>query len=163
MESTEEWRAVAGWTDLYEVSDLGRVRNRKTGHIKAQQIDSNGRRWVALQRGSDKTQTARVSRLVGLAFLAAPLEGQTDVCHNDGDLANNHAINLRWDTHAANMADVVEHGTGRNQNTGKTRCKRDHELNAANTYVAPKAGGRACRACRQIHDQNYRQRKRSTP
>lgn len=160
MTTTEEWRPAVGWSDLYEVSNLGRVRNHKTGHVKAQQTDTKGRRWVALQRGSGKTQTARVSRLVGLAFLPVPTEGQTDVCHNDGDLANNCATNLRWDTHAANMADVVEHGTGRNQNTDKTRCKRDHELNAANTYVAPKTGARACRACRQLHDQKYRQRRK---
>ena len=33
------------------------------------------------------------------------------MCHNDGNPANNHYTNLRWDTPAGNQADRVKHGT----------------------------------------------------
>jgi WhiB family redox-sensing transcriptional regulator len=36
--------------------------------------------------------------------------------------------------------------TGRSHNTTKTRCKRGHPFDAANTYYAP-GGERRCRAC----------------
>ena len=32
-------------------------------------------------------------------------------CHNDGDAANNHLDNLRWDTYRANEHDKIRHGT----------------------------------------------------
>lgn len=33
-----------------------------------------------------------------------------EVCHNDGNPANNHVSNLRWDTHSENMKDSFRQG-----------------------------------------------------
>lgn len=46
---------------------------------------------------------------------------------------------------------VVVRGTGRSAaNAIKTRCIHGHPFDAENTYYDPK-GGRACRACKAIH------------
>lgn len=48
--------------------------------------------------------------LVAEAFIPNPY-GYPCVLHNDGDPYNNHVSNLRWGTHADNMADAKRHGT----------------------------------------------------
>jgi len=46
-----------------------------------------------------------VHRLVLEAFVG-PCPAGTECCHGDGDPTNNHVENLRWDTHATNMAEA---------------------------------------------------------
>lgn len=48
--------------------------------------------------------------LVLLAF-AGPRPAGMHCCHNDGNPANNHLSNLRYDTPAGNNADKLRHGT----------------------------------------------------
>ena len=51
-----------------------------------------------------------VHQLVAEAFLGPCPQGM-EVCHNDGDRANNKLENLRYDTRKANHADKRVHGT----------------------------------------------------
>lgn len=46
---------------------------------------------------------------VALAWVGPKPDGM-EVCHGDGDPANNRADNLRWDTRAANIEDAFRHG-----------------------------------------------------
>lgn len=51
-----------------------------------------------------------VHRLIATAFLG-PIPSGYEVCHNDGNPANNTPTNLRFDTRKGNLADRVAHGT----------------------------------------------------
>lgn len=51
-----------------------------------------------------------VHRLVAVAFLPPPAEGQTCVRHLNGTPTDNRAENLAWGTQAENMADCISHG-----------------------------------------------------
>jgi hypothetical protein len=51
-----------------------------------------------------------VAPLVLSAFAGPKPEGM-EACHENGDGLNNHLSNLRWDTHANNVADMGRHGT----------------------------------------------------
>jgi hypothetical protein len=51
-----------------------------------------------------------VHRLVLEAFIGLRPEG-LECCHADGVRTNNRLENLRWDTHASNIADMRRHGT----------------------------------------------------
>lgn len=70
---------------------------RKDGHIE-----------VPLSRGGAR-KMAMVHQLV-LAAFAGPCPPGQEGCHNNGQPADCALANLRWDTHAANMADMVRHG-----------------------------------------------------
>lgn len=121
----EKWRNVAGWEDLYEVSDLGRVRSverivltprferlvehKRKARILAPSKASNGYRHLILSRDGEKV-TKSVHDLVCTAFHGPRPDGHT-VAHNDGSRCNNAAANLRWASQADNLADRAGHGT----------------------------------------------------
>lgn len=65
--------------------------------------------YVNLRRDA-KGFTRHIHRLVLENFIGPPPEGM-EGCHGDGDPSNNRLDNLRWDTHLANFADSVRHGT----------------------------------------------------
>lgn len=147
--SRERWVPVAGYEDVYEISDRGRVRRAvdgprgaKAGHVLSPGVSSTGHAHVALFRDGRKRQIG-VHRLVAIAFLGAPRPGQL-VCHNDGNPLNNALSNLRWDSQAGNIRDSVLHGTHRN--TRKTECLRGHPLSGPNLYQRAN-GRRECRTC----------------
>jgi hypothetical protein len=110
----EEWKAIAGFEGLYEVSNLGRVRSldrvwnqpgprggfinrRCAGQILKQQLDRYGYFRVKLwNKGSSKKFL--VHRLVGLSFLENPGDKPT-VDHINCQRTENRIDNLRWATH----------------------------------------------------------------
>lgn len=112
---------MVGWEAYYEVSNLGRVRScarvivRANGwpyavqeRILRARVGEHDVR-VALRRPG-RNKTCRVHRLVLEAFVGPCPEGM-EGCHNNGDPHDNRVENLRWDTHSANMADMIVHGT----------------------------------------------------
>lgn len=108
--SMEKWKPVLGYEDLYEVSNLGNVRNLRTGAAKIATYDPKTKRNNLLLWRSNKCKNVRISTLVLSAFVGPRPEG-LECCHNDGDALNNKLENLRWDTHTSNIHDRVLHGT----------------------------------------------------
>lgn len=87
---TEEWRfAGRGPYAVYEVSNLGRVRNR--GRIL--KGATNGRYRVVYMH---PLAHRRVDELVAAAFLPPRPSPAHEVRHIDGDPGNNRASNLGW-------------------------------------------------------------------
>lgn len=114
MSLAETWVPIPGFS-AYEVSSLGRVRSWKPWRNLPvprlrRLIDNDGYLGLVLQNDEGENKTRQVHVLVALAFLG-PRPGRLDVCHNDGDPANNVPSNLRYDTRAANVRDMQEHGT----------------------------------------------------
>jgi hypothetical protein len=107
---TERWRPVIGYESIYEVSDAGRVRNIKTGHMKKPTTDKKDGRLFLLLWKDGKATIFRVSRIVLTSFVGKCPIGFYG-CHNDGDPSNNKLSNLRWDTPSSNRADTLIHGT----------------------------------------------------
>lgn len=116
-----QWRPVDGYEGTYEVSNGGQVRSidrtvsfadgrvrRYAGKVLARYL-ADGYWKVTLKR-QDKGNRVHVHILVAAAF-KGPCPGGYEVCHNDGDRANCRASNLRYDTHAGNLADCLAHGT----------------------------------------------------
>src|SRR5262252_6031859 len=79
----QHWRDVAGYDSIYQVSDLGQVRNIQTGKILQPVKIKNGRLYVSLcSDGFQKKCT--VHSLVAAAFLGECPSGH-EITHKDGD------------------------------------------------------------------------------
>lgn len=114
---TEEWTALYGWEDYYEISDQGRVRrivggrgSRSYGKCKVITV-SSGRAVVSLNKPNYQA-TIQIHRAMLLSFYDLPEDTElTESCHKDGNSLNNVLENLYWGTSKTNGEDMVEHGT----------------------------------------------------
>ena len=84
----------------YEVSNLGRVRNKRTGQVLAPINRGDGYLKVNLYYKGEMKQL-QVHRLVATAFVPGWREG-LEINHKNGDKHDNRAENLEWVTHSAN-------------------------------------------------------------
>lgn len=100
MEKQEEWK-VTSEDDNYEISNLGRVKNRKTGRILKSHING-GYIQVSLCKNG-KRRTIKVHRLVTTEFIENK-EQKPQVNHLDKDKTNNSVDNLEWATAQENNA-----------------------------------------------------------
>lgn len=153
---TEAWKPVVGRLIPYEISDLGRVRNRNGRILKPTPAGPVGKKYLRVRvAGKDRY----VHRLVLEAFVG-PCPPGMETCHNNGDRFDNRLENLRWDTPSNNGRDKAKHGTDHNAN--KTHCDSGHEFTPENTRRT-KAGHRQCRACNREQSREAMRDKLSTP
>lgn len=82
----------------YSVSDLGNIRNDKTGRILKFYIKPSGYKQVQLGR---KTVPQYVHRLVASAFIPNTLN-KPQVNHKNGNKGDNRVENLEWVTASEN-------------------------------------------------------------
>lgn len=106
----ENWRRVAtpGFETLYEVSDLGRVRRAKSGHVLKPGAHPKGYWNYTLANGVRKNALGH--RLVLEAF-AGPCPEDHEARHLDGNRKNNQLGNLIWGTSSENEDDKKGHDT----------------------------------------------------
>lgn len=94
-EHPERWQKIAGF-EHFDVSNLGRVRSRRTGKELSPGKGRNGAPVVGLRDKDNRPTTRFVSVLVARAFLGEPPSPTAVVTHANGDKADNRACNLRW-------------------------------------------------------------------
>lgn len=106
--------------DRYEVSNLGNVRNRKTGRVLRPRPNyKNGYGRVKL---GDRDYY--VHRLVAGNFFAAEDDINTlDVNHIDGDHTNNCINNLEWCTRKENIRHSIDKGLNTHKKVRIVRCR----------------------------------------
>ena len=101
----EIFMPIKGYEDTYAVSNLGRVRNIKTGRILKPTRLTTGYMKVDLYKDGKK-KMYYVHRLVLSTFKANP-DNKTEVNHRDENKENNALNNLEWATPKEN----ANHGT----------------------------------------------------
>lgn len=106
----EEWKTI-DINPNYEVSNFGRVRNKK-GHIMKLQVGTHGYFQVNLDFDG-KNKTKKVHRLVATAFIPNPYN-KPQINHIDGNKQNNHISNLEWCTGSENVKHAFNIGLNEN-------------------------------------------------
>ena len=116
---TEIWLPIEGYENLYEVSNLGRVRSLEHTVIKKNGVKlkvpgkilkprSNNRGYLMIRLYKNGIyRDFLLHRIVSTAFIPNP-DKKFQVNHLDEDTLNNSAENLEWCTQKEN----VNYGTG---------------------------------------------------
>ena len=131
----EQWKTIEGF-DMYEVSDLGRVRRSvpcagsRAGRILSQSFYGGGNRYlyVGLSKNG-KVFQKRVHVLVAKAFIPNPLN-LPEVNHV-GKKPDNRAEKLEWRSklgHAQDGAIRKQRGDGVSFNTSKGKYKAGYSV-----------------------------------
>lgn len=100
----EVWKLASG-SDVYEVSNLGRVR--RAGRLLSPRLRKGYLAAHFSERGVKRN--APIHILVCEAF-NGPRPDMHVAAHSDGDPLNNRADNLRWATISENVLDRYQHG-----------------------------------------------------
>ena len=103
--SEEEWKDIQGYEGLYQVSNLGNIKNKKGKLLKPFRKGKYGHSLVGLSKDNKSTKY-QVHRIVAIHFIPNP-ENKPEVCHKDNTLdkngfLDNSASNLIWGTHKEN-------------------------------------------------------------
>ena len=101
----------------YEASDLGEIRNIKTGRVLVQFIGKDG--YLRTQIAG---KTRLVHRLIAKTFVPKP-EGKDFVNHIDGDKQNNEVRNLEWVTRSENIKHAYSIGLKSSNGSRNGRSK----------------------------------------
>lgn len=128
----EEWKDIPGFEEIYEASNLGRIRSKegkttnsalhgechwkqrilKQSYIKrkaGENVDAKVTLWK-----DKKPHYYLVSRLIALSWITGYTKGMT-VNHKDGNPLNNNANNLEWVSLHDNILHGFENGLYSNQ------------------------------------------------
>ena len=119
------WKA---FSDKYEVSSLGYVRNIKTSHILKGDLNSKGYLRVSL---SGKRYF--IHRLIAILYVPNPLN-LLQVNHKDLDKTNNNSNNLEWCTNDYN----TEHSYLNGRLSGNTKLSTNDVLSILSSKLSTK-------------------------
>ena len=104
MTEVETFVKIEGFEN-YEVSNLGKVRNIKSGRVLKPSLNQSGYLGLCLYE-NNKRKYLLLHRIIATAFIDNP-EGKPQVNHIDENKLNNDLSNLEWCTARENAI----HGT----------------------------------------------------
>jgi hypothetical protein len=175
-QSIEQWRPIAGYESLYEVSDFGRVRSldgirwngQKMHKFKGRLLILHGNKYLHVilsRRGAVKP--FKVHALVATAFLSPcpGIRGRGKGCyhidHVNRDTKDNRACNLRWLTMEDNVFAENPNSIGRLKGSRHFNAKlTESQVLAIRSLSTPAKD--VARECGISKDYVYRIRKRET-
>ena len=103
----EYWTDIKGYPN-YSVSNLGRVRSKKTGKILKPYKTNRGYLTVGFWSDGKKKRLS-IHRLVAQAFIQN-LNNLPEVNHINGCKADNNVNNLEWSSGSANISHAYQTG-----------------------------------------------------
>lgn len=130
---SERWVTLSGHED-YEVSDMGRVRNKVTGRVRKTVMSSRYHRIRV------DGHTISVHRAVLISFVGK-VPSKPNALHKDGDRDNNCLKNLYWGTQADNYEDARRSGTNpHGERHGGSKLTKEAAEEISSTPKTPGSG-----------------------
>lgn len=118
----EDWEPInLNGLSNYEVSNKGRVRNKKTGRILKGAPDQNGEQIVSLTENGVK-RSYRIKKLVAEAFMESPRVDYPVLSYRDGDKHNIDSNNLEYISTAESVRRTFRNGRKQRHIMKKVRC-----------------------------------------
>lgn len=106
----EEWRDVAGYEGLYQVSNMGRVKSFHHGKVVVFSPKCYRNRYPEVYLSNNgRDERVLAHRLVAQTFIPNP-EGKEQVNHKNGVKSDNRIENLEWVTGSENMRHAYRTG-----------------------------------------------------
>lgn len=111
----EEWKDIIEYEGLYQVSNLGNVKNSRTNKLLSLRYRKDNHIDCMLYKNGQGKRYS-VHRLVAIAFISNP-NNYPIINHIDGNGLNNNVSNLEWCTYSyntqhANDNNLINHKTG---------------------------------------------------
>lgn len=94
-----EWRTIPEF-EMYEASDQGKIRNKKSGRVLKGSVVEKGYLRVSLMKDG-KVAYRMVHQIIATVFIPNPDE-KPFVDHKNTDTADNRVENLQWSTYSEN-------------------------------------------------------------
>ena len=113
--NNECWRNISGYLN-YQVSNVGRIINSKTGRIMKPSIDTSGYFQIGLCKDS-KQKLYIIHRLVAQECIENP-DNKNCVDHVNHNRADNTITNIRWVSGSENQMNRTKQ-----QNTSSSKYK----------------------------------------
>ena len=122
----EIWKDIVGYEDLYQISNMGRVKSleriaRNNHKIKEKILTPNLNKGGYLRvhlRKDNYSYTPLIHRLVAQAFLPNP-NNKPQIDHINTNKTDNRVCNLRWTTASENMKNPITLESSRIANSGE--------------------------------------------
>jgi len=156
----EIWKDIEGYEHIYQVSNIGNIRNKKSGRILRPFINIHG--YVRIPLSKDKKRkNYSVHQLVAKTFISNP-NNYDIVNHINGNKTDNRVENLEWCTIEENNNKAFENelrNTKKKEilqyNTNKELIKKWNAINiASKTLNIPARSISACCHYNEINNSN---------
>ena len=115
----EIWKDIENYENLYQISNLGRIKSLCFNKIKILKPHNNRGYYDVTLYKNGKHKQHKIHRLVASAFLINN-EQKTCVNHKDGNKTNNNVDNLEWVTPKENVIHAYKN------NLHKKYCGSNH-------------------------------------
>lgn len=139
--SNEVWKDISGYENIYQISNLGRVKSLKrelknqhgkSNIIMKQRKNRDGYLRVNLKK-DNKMKIVNIHRLVAIHFIENITQLPV-VNHIDGDKNNNTANNLIWCTAQENTIHAFKNGLTSINKGEKSKSAKLTENDVRNIY-----------------------------
>ena len=94
--------------NMYEVSNMGRFRNKNTGKLLSPCVSEKGYLMVYVMTIYGKGRSIKLHRIVATHFVPGRTKEKCEVDHIDCNKLNCEASNLEWVTHLENIRRAYE-------------------------------------------------------